>query len=184
MSILLLCGTIWAAVRERAKGAGVLAGLVIASKQYLLIIAPLVWLLAADRRQRVRIGLIIVVTAALVTLPVAFWHPRAFYNGVIGFHLRQPFRIDSLSFIAAFARLRSTAPSRLISVIVVIAAGAFSTVLAYRGAKNQWACVLSIAVIVLGLFAFSPQAFMNYYAFAYAALCAALATSLPPGETS
>ena len=53
ISILFLCWTVWAAVRQAPKTTGLLAGLLVASKQYLVVIVPLFWLLALDRRNRV-----------------------------------------------------------------------------------------------------------------------------------
>ncbi len=177
ISILFLCWTVWAAVRQAPKTTGLLAGLLVASKQYLVVIVPLFWLLALDRRNRVRIGLAVLLAAFVVTVPFAVWHPAQFYNSVIGFHMRQPFRIDSLSFLAAFARSTGTEPSRLPALLVIVAIGVVSALLAHRGPKTPSAFALYVALVILGLFAFSPQAFLNYYVLAHAALCVALATS-------
>jgi hypothetical protein len=179
MSILLLFWTVWAAVHQAPRTTGLLAGLLVASKQYLLVSIPLFWLLASEHRNRARIGLAALLAALVVTVPLALWHPAEFFNSVVGFHMRQPFRIDSLSFMAAFARNTGAEPSRLAALIVIIVIGAASVVLAHRSPKTPSAFALSVALVVLGLFAFSQQAFVNYYVLAYAALCAALATSSP-----
>jgi hypothetical protein len=179
MSIFLLCWTVWAAVHQLPRTTGLLAGLLVASKQYLLVIVPLFCLLASERRNRVRIGLAALMAALIVTVPFALWHPVAFFNSVVGFHMRQPFRIDSLSFVAAFARNTGAEPSRLAAFVVLVLIGVVSLVLAYRSPKTPSMFALSVALVLLGLFAFSPQAFLNYYVLANAALCAALATASP-----
>ena len=42
----------------------------------------------------------VVFAAAAVTLPFALWHPNAFMRNVIWLQTREPFRVDSLSYLA------------------------------------------------------------------------------------
>jgi uncharacterized membrane protein len=182
LSIMLLCATVSAAHRGVPKTTGVLAGLLIASKQYLIVIAPLLWLLAPDRRGRLQLVSVAILTAAIVTLPLMMWHPARSFDSVISFHGRHPFRIDALSFLAAFARSSGLKPPILASMGVLIAAGLTSTMLAEWSPRTPCVFALSVALTTLFLFAFSQQAFGNYYIFTYTALCAALATCSPPDK--
>jgi hypothetical protein len=179
LSIVLLCGTVWAAVRGASKTTGLFAGLLIASKQYFIVIVPLLWLLAPDRRGRWQVIATAILGAVVVTLPLMMWHPAQSFDSVISFHSRHPFRTDSLSFLAAFARSSGLTPPLLVSIGVLIAASLTSTLLAALSPRTPCRFALSVALTTLLLFAFSQQAFGNYYIFTYAALCAALATCSP-----
>ncbi len=181
LSIMLLTGTIWAASRRAGTTTGVLSGLLIASKQYLVVAAPLWWLLGADYRERIRITVAAVIAAMAVTAPFALWHPVRFFES-ISFHLRQPLRTDSLSFLAVLARSIGAEHARVIGVVVIVIIFCMAGIIAVRSAGTPAKFALSVALVVAGLFAFSQQAFLNYYVLAFAALAAALATSLQNAE--
>jgi hypothetical protein len=175
ISILLLCGTVWAACRPAPRTAGVVGGLLIASKQYLVVAAPLLWLLGSGR-DRIRIIGAALIAAVGVTVPFALWHPTRFFDS-ISFQLRQPVRKDALSFLAALAGNSGTERAHAVGLVVIIIIIVLALFLAVRTAKTPAGFALSVALVVVGLFAFSQQAFLNYYVLAFAALCAALATS-------
>jgi len=77
-------------------------GLLFAIKQYAIGLSPLLFLLWTDTpwvkvlRELARAAGL----AVVLTLPVFIWNPSAFIKDVILFQIRQPFRIDSLSYLA------------------------------------------------------------------------------------
>jgi hypothetical protein len=176
LSIMLLGGTLWAAMHKAPKTAGVLSGLLVVSKQYLIVAAPLLWLLGSQRRDRIRIIGAAMIAAIGVIVPFALWHPARFFDS-ISFQLRQPLRKDSLSFLTALVPVTGTERAHVIGLLVIGIIVVLALLLAGRTAKTASGFALSIALIVLALFAFSQQAFLNYYVFAFAALCAVVATS-------
>jgi len=78
------------------------AGLLVASKQYMIIALPLAWLLTRpEQRLRDWLRLVIIATlvAAIVTLPWVVWKPTGFWRSVIALQLHERFRLDSLSLL-------------------------------------------------------------------------------------
>lgn len=88
-----LAAVLFAAIREW-KWTGILLGLLLATKPYLVLIVPLVALLEGNRP---RLLLQAFLSALAVTLPIALWDFGAFMNGCVLVHLSSPFRKDSLS---------------------------------------------------------------------------------------
>ena len=111
-----------------------------------------------------------------MTLPLFLWNPRGFLDDVLFFQARQPFRTDSLSFMALWhLRGMVTLPVGTSFVLLgglLIAGGLF----AQRSAAGFAAvCALAFG----GFFATGKQAFVNYYLFVLAAGAWALALSGP-----
>jgi hypothetical protein len=150
-------------------------GLLLATKQYLVFVLPLVWLLAPDRRRAlVLLGQALGI-ALLVTLPLALWKPGAFLRSAVLLHFRQPFRYDAISVLVPLARaglppaLGSVLPFLLTPLAVVLA------LLRCPRTPAGWA--LAVAFVYLVFFACNKQAACNYYFFVLAAVCAAIAAA-------
>jgi uncharacterized membrane protein len=166
-----VCFFAWAAARRRTALAGVSAGLVIAMKQYAVLLVPPLW---ACRCLGGRQLLVAGATAALITLPFVLWDPLSFWQGVVMFQVEQPFRDDALSVLAAVKAATGVELSAAIGFVV--AAGATGLVV-WRAPLGLAAAALGGAAIFISFFAFNKQAFLNYYWFCASLLALALAQS-------
>lgn len=155
-------------------------GLLLASKQYTLWLLPLFFLLWSRRESK--IAWRAVATGALwamvVTLPFVLWDSAGFFKSAILFHLRQPFRNDSLSFLVFLKAAGLPTPTWL---PFVLAALVIAWVLrrATNRAPEEAVSLFSasVAVVYLVFFAFNKQAFVNYYYFVLVALMGAVAAT-------
>ena len=124
-----------------------------------------------------RFLLVAVVTALLVTLPLALWDVNAFGHSALLLQFRQPFRQDALSYLVPLARVTGAVPSSFIPF--VLAAGVTAVCL-WKCPRTPSAFAAAFALTFLVFFAFNKQAFCNYYHLAIAALCCAVATAPQP----
>jgi hypothetical protein len=198
--LLLLAAAVFAACRLPApssaagppRGAvllGALLGGFWALKQYAPLTAPLAllllpgpWRAPGVRRWAVRaLGAAAAVGLAL-TLPFVLWGPRAFWHSVVALHVRQPFREDALSYLAAGA---AATGERLPGALGFLAVALLGALALWCAPRTPSGFAGALALVLLGFFAFNKQAFCNYYFLVVGALCAALA-ALPapaaPGE--
>lgn len=178
IALLLLAMTVYTMTR-RPEFAGWPSGLLAVTKQYLLLGAPLIWRFAMRRQDRWRFLLAAVGIAALVTVPFAIAQPRAFVDSVVLLQTREPFRIDSLSYLSWAARHDWGSASFLWSLGAAAAALALG-LLATPNTPAGFA--LALALSTFATFAFGSKAFCNYYFFVAGALCcgaAALAAEAP-----
>jgi hypothetical protein len=172
LAVLLLSAVVFVWHRAR-RWLWVALGLLFAVKQYLVLAAPLVLLLyprplewrSLTRELGKAVGL-----AAALTLPVALLDPAAFFHSLVGFQAAQPFRADSLSFPAQIAQQGGGAP---------VLWGGFAAVpvvwglALWRAPRSAAGFAGATAILFLFFFAFSKQAFANYYFFVLgASLCA------------
>jgi len=140
--------------------------------------APLAFLLWPGREAWRRLAVAAAVAAA-VTLPLALWDFGAFFRSVVWLQFQQPFRGDSLSYLAAVHRAFGVEPP------VAVAFAAFSLACAFalgRGARSPRGFAAGTALAFLAFFAFNKQAFGNYYSFALGALASALAAGEAPSQ--
>ena len=113
----------------------------------------------------------------MVTLPFVVAGPAAFVRDVVMAQLHQPFRGDSLSYLAEWARLTGRVPP-----LTWPGAAAVAVVIAlclWRAPRGAAGFAAAVALTSLVLFAFSKQAFVNYYYFVIGALCCAVAATAP-----
>lgn len=152
-------------------------GLFFAVKQYAVLASPLlVLLLPRPLSWREIWGLAwrAGATALAVTLPLALVDPSAFVRDVVLFQTQQPFRWDSLSFLAWFAR-GTGAP--LPAWLGFLALAALTALALWRAPRTPAGFALGVGLAFFGFFAFGKQAFANYYLFVLGALCLAVAAS-------
>lgn len=176
--VLLFAATVWCACRTPSV-LPVALGLFFAVKQYAIVAAPLVVLLHAGPgawRKTGRTLLQAALLASVVTLPFVVAGPAAFVHDVVTLQVSQPFRPDSLSYLAEWARLTGRVPWTWPAVIVIPLVVALCVRRAPRSAAGFAA---AMALTALVGFAFSKQAFVNYYSFVVGALCCALAAASP-----
>lgn len=159
-----------------ALAAGLAAGLLLGSKQYAPLLAlPLAF--AAPRAGVWKAALLAVALVLATFLPFALWDPRELWNDVAVAQLLQPFRMDALSWLAAWARWRGGDPPSA-AIGFAGAAGALALGLRRRPTLRQAALSAAAAFVVLVLF--NKQAFCNYYWLAAGLL--ASASALGDGE--
>lgn len=173
--VLLLVATIYCALHH-PRWLVIPAGLFLVSKQYILFIAPLLFmplpLNAAWWRRFVQIGLV----GFFVTAPLAFWNVPAFIWNVVSVHLKQSFRLDALTYLAAYARVVETEPSQWFGFVVLLV----SFLLVWRFfPRTPAGFAAAVAWCLLIFFAFSKQAFCNYYFLVIGAIACALSLIAP-----
>ena len=160
----------------------VVLGLLIACKQYMIFMFPLIILLIptdSPRRFWVRSCGWTVGSAFVVTAPLAFWNFPAFLWNVGLAQWYQVFRMDALSYAAVYARVFGKLPSQSIPFLLL---GATLLILWRYGERSPAGFATALAFCLGLFFAFSKQAFCNYYFLVIGTLCCALAAM--PGPDS
>jgi hypothetical protein len=173
--VLFLTATVYCAVHY-PRWLPFIFGLLFASKQYLLFLIPLTFLLIPSGsvwRNWTRIYGGMAGVAAAVTAPLALWNIPAFLWNVGEAQWYQIFRMDALSFPALYARVFDQIPSQLIGFIAL--AIAFLPVWRFAP-RTPTGFAISIAWCLEIFFAFNKQAFCNYYFLVIGAICCTLAS--------
>ena len=175
--VLLLTATVYCAIHY-PRWLPFILGLLFASKQYLLFLIPLTLLLippkSAWRNWVWTYGGMIGVAIAM-TAPLALWNIPAFMWNVGEAQWYQIFRMDALSYLALYARVFNQIPSQLIGFVAL--AIAFLLVWLFTP-RTPMGFAAGMAWCLGIFFAFSKQAFCNYYFLVIGAICCTLA-SLP-----
>jgi len=174
IALLLLAATVFCLARKPTLAPWV-GGLLLVTKQYLALAGPLALRFAASLGGQWRRFVLVAAGAALVvTLPFALWHPRAFMDSVVLLQIREPFRIDSLSYLSWAARAGWGTGSL---VWPIAAAGVTLIVGLLRTPNTPTGFAASLALSSLAMFVFGSKAFCNYYFFVIGALCCAIAAA-------
>jgi hypothetical protein len=178
MSLLLVAIVVFCLMRW-PRGVAPLAGVAIASKQYLVVALVPLWRYATTRPGSPwRLAASAVGAAAAVTLPFLLWSPKPFVQSVVLLQAREPFRQDSLSYFTWVFRQGWPPPSSLWTMIAMLAA---LTIVALRRAGTTASSFsAALAFTTLTTFAFGKKAFCNYYFFVIGALCCAIAAAEQP----
>ncbi len=174
IAVLLFAATIFCLLRRPALAPWV-SGLLLVTKQYLVLAGVALFRFATSlgaRQRRFVVGLI--GAALLSTLPFVLWDPVAFVETVVLLQAREPFRIDSLSYLSLAARAGWGTGSLAWS----IAAACAALLVGLRRTPNTAAgLAASLALSWLVMFAFGSKAFCNYYFFVIGVLCSAVAAA-------
>jgi hypothetical protein len=148
-------------------------GLLVVTKQYFALAAPLLLRYAFGRGRRVLLFVTIAAFAgAAVTLPLALWHPNRFLDAVVWLQTREPFRADSLSFLSWAALHGWGAGSYRWAIGGALGA---LTIALWRTPNTAAGFAAGLAVSMMGMFVFGSKAFCNYYFVVIAAICTAIA---------
>jgi hypothetical protein len=172
---LLLAGTIFAACRK-VRVLPILFGLLLVSKQYMVLAAPLGILLFRTEQRRfgkLRDWFIALATGILVTLPLAAWQSRAFIKSVVTLQFHQPLRSDSLSYLP---RLMAMVHWRFLLALPFLAAVAILILALRRFPRTIAGFSFAAALMFAVFFATNKQAFCGYYLLVIAACCCGIAT--------
>ena len=174
--LMILAGVVFVAIR-RMRFSGViqfvLLGMLLAEKQYLILVVPLIRLLVPDRGMKhlIRAGAIAGLTASVIILPFFIWDPRAFLHSATALYVNL-LRTDAIS-IPAWLKLKFDIQLHLFITAGAGIAAAIAT--AWRGRRTPATFAAAMAFVLTVSFFFSTQAFLNYYFFATGCLCVALA---------
>jgi hypothetical protein len=173
--VFLLSATVFAACR-RETWVPYLFGLFLVVKQYLVFVVPLAWLIVRrplpDKHELGRWALKALAIGAAVSLPLALWDISAFTRDVVTLQIHQPFRIDALSYPANAVRGGGSPwPTSFAFIAAMLAVG----LSLLRAPRTPAGFAGAVAITYFGFFAFSKQAFCNYYYFVLGALCCAVA---------
>jgi hypothetical protein len=146
-------------------------GIFLASKQYAPAFALVVLARPRPNRATMRLFLQSCAVAVGITAPLALWNVKAFWRSTVLLQLDVPFRVDALS-IAAWmggatwpSAVRTTLPFSLLLGTLAVAIWRRRTVTISSG----------VALSSILFFAFSKQAFANYYLFVASAMACAIA---------
>jgi len=165
---------------------GWVAGIFAMSKQYLGVSAlAFLRLIFMRPKQWPWVAFGVVFAAAAVTLPFALWHPNAFMRNVIWLQTKEPFRVDSLSYLA-WAAQHGMGRGSFLWAIGAGSVAAIITAATTRNTPEGFAA--SISFTTFAFFAFGSKAFCNYYFFIIGGLCCAIAalpmaTAKKPAQT-
>lgn len=171
--VLFLTAAVYCAI-HRPQWLPMLAGLLFASKQYLLFAFPLMLLVSPSKQPfsaRLRWFGKISLVALAVTAPLALWNFPAFVWNVGEAQWHQIFRLDALSYLAAYARVTDTQPSQLVAFAAL--ALAFLGVWRFLP-RTPEGFTAAFAWCLMVFFAFSKQAFCNYYFLVIGTMCCAI----------
>jgi hypothetical protein len=165
ITVMMLAATVFCGIR-RPKLLPIALGLFLASKQY----APATMLLFFVGPRSFRETILILIKSALValaiTLPLALWNFPAFWQSALVLQFRQPFRIDSLSYLAWMGE--SFWPPAAIVLIPFTLLLASMAIMLVKRRTIGFATAVSFCFLLF--FAFSKQAFANYYFFVIGAI--------------
>jgi hypothetical protein len=179
VTVFFLTATLFAMNRGGTSAAW-LSGALIASKQYLALGIPLLVRYAWRGRSTVRdltaAGLVVVALA----LPFIVWNPRAFIEHTLLLQSREPFRIDSLSYLSWAARHGWGQGS----FVWAVAAGGAAAALGLGKSKSAAGFAGTLALSTFAFFAFGSKAFCNYYYFVAACLACTTASTQVEARTA
>lgn len=172
--VLLLLALVWFCHCRAKWLVPYAAGLLLSSKQYMIVAAPLALLLVHrpwTLRGIVGFGVRMVATGCAVLLPLALWDVRAFWHSAVALQFHQPFRPDALSY---FVWLRPADPRKWLLLPFAVVAMVWLVLWRVRGRVTFPS---AISLVLLAFFAVNKQAFANYYYLVVGALCVAAADS-------
>lgn len=172
--VVFLAATVFCAIRYR-KLLPIALGLLLASKQYMVLAVPLVPLLM-ERPFRWRAYAALLAkaggVAVIVTVPFAIWDWRAFWHSLVTVQNAAPFREDALSYLVWFYHKTG---HQLGVLPAFIAAGIVIGIALWRAERSPAGFAASVGLVCLVFIALNKQAFANYYYFVIGALWCALA---------
>jgi len=177
-TVLFMAATVFLACR-RPKLTWMALGLLLATKQYMVLAVPISFFLLQGRwRWREWVDLLwkSAAVALGVTLPLALWDWNAFWKSTVTVQQLAPFRWDAISYLVwyGFRGHLVTEPSTAMFWSTLAAVVGLGLAL-WRSPRTPAGFAASLSLILLGFFSFNKQAFCNYYFFVIGAICCAIA---------
>ena len=176
--VALLACLILAVERHRNALVAVFLGLFLASKQYVVLAIPTIWLL--QRSVSRRVILIGFGVSAAVIMPFFLVNPAAFLKTTLAAQ-HPPFRADSISLLVWSVNNFSWPPPWTFGLLPLLGGSLTAIVLAIRAPRTPSAFAGSFGLTLLVTILLSQTAFMNYYFLVSGAfLIGAVACPTPP----
>jgi hypothetical protein len=164
--------------RSRRGALGPALGLFAVSKQYSVLVLPLLW---KDGRVPARAWLVGLATALAIVVPFFLWGPHDFFEDLIVFQAKQPFRPDAMSIPAFVAKVSGWRAPGALALAGALGAGALSWRRLGEDAPAS-RLPLATALVYMAFFLCAKQAFCNYY-YAVGVLVLGAAALLEPAST-
>jgi hypothetical protein len=155
LALPFLGGFALARLAKKPVVAAVLLGLLCGVKQHLLLYLPALALLPGIGLQGVFLAL---VTVAATYVPFVLWDHHGMWSALVGHHLGNPFRSDSLSLTALLWNAGIPLPMWLGFVAALASFAAVGCV-----SRTLGALLLASTLPFFGFYLFGRQAFCNYY---------------------
>ena len=172
--LLFAVAVVWCAI-YRPSWTFIVFGLLIASKQYMLLMVPLMILLiptTASLGFWIKACAQTLAVAFLVTAPLAFWNFQAFIWNVLSAQFYQPFRPEALSYAVIYNNVTGhILPFYMPFIFLGVA---LLWVLRFIR-RSPLGFSASLALCLAVFFATNKQAFGNYYFLVFGMLCCSLA---------
>ncbi|GAB3858593.1 hypothetical protein GCM10028801_18880 [Nocardioides maradonensis] len=178
IAVLLLALTVVSFIRGD-RMAPVWLGLLLVSKQYFVVVLPLLLLLhrpGTRGRDAWRPVVVAVATGALTLLPFAVWDFHGLWRSLVEFQFLQPYRADSNSLLVWLVNRTGWPPAAVYGVLPLGAGLVVACFLAWRAPRHPAAFAAAIALTLTVLITLSKQAFSNYWFFVAGALMIAALT--------
>ncbi len=176
-SLVMFCACRW------RKGLPWALGLFLITKQTAVWAVPLVPLLVEGPRRgkqlfwmAVKAGIVV----AVINAPFVVWNFHQFVRAVVLLRVVPPFRADALTYLVWVYSLTGRIPPTWIGAIVGAAAVAL---VLWKAPRTPTGFAMGVTLVTTLFFAFSKQAFANYYYFTIATACWAIAACAAPEGT-
>ena len=170
-SLVMFCACRW------RKGMPWALGLFLASKQTAIFALPLVLLLVEGPKLWKQLLWIAVKAGVVVTVinaPFVFWNFHQFVRAVVLLRAVPSFRPDALTYLVWVYSMTGKIPPTWIGVIVGAAA---VTLVLWKAPRTPPAFAAGVTLVTALFFAFSKQAFCNYYFLTIGTACWAIAAT-------
>ena len=146
----------------------VLIGLLLATKQYIFIVLPLLLKL---KNWGLRHFAIAAITSALVILPFYFWSPADFINDLLKYYVQYQPRYDAATVISLLhndltaieAWLQGAINNIYLAYFIVLLPAALAFIIILAGQQNTLnGFFAAMATLLMAFFLFSKMSFANY----------------------
>lgn len=178
VAVLLLALTVVSFVRGD-RSAPVWLGLLLVSKQYFVVVLPLLLLLrrpGAEGKDVWRPLAAAVGVGALTLLPFAVWDFHGLWRSLVQFQFLQPYRAGSNSLLVWVVNRTGWPPAAAYGVLPLAAGFVVAGILAWRAPRHPAAFSAGVAVTLTVVITLSKQAFSNYWFLVAGALMTAALT--------
>lgn len=161
--ILLLFLFLYFISKKKFFISSVFLGFLLATKQYTILLIPLLWELLAKKKQKASYLLTVLVIVGIITVPFILWSFKDFFHDTVSFLFYDPFRSDGLTFTAfVYNNFSILLPFWIFPLIWLIS---FLFIYIRKREVSSFGAMLRSILFVFIFFFFNKRAFANYYYF-------------------